>query len=78
MAELAQIKICETLTMLRSFKDIIYVIQVKQQQSSKHPKPFLLQGKKKETEVEKHKSYFRKSSGIRPFDAGLSLNQIEW
>lgn len=31
-------------------------------------------GKKKETKVEKHKSYFRKSAGVRPFDAGLSLN----
>lgn len=72
MAELAQIKICETLTRSRSFKGIIYIIQVKQQQSPKHSKLLLLQGKK-ETKVGKHKSYFGKSSGVRPFDAGLFI-----
>lgn len=39
----------------------------------KTSKTFSASGEKNEIKVEKHKSYFRKSSGVRPFDAGLSL-----
>lgn len=73
VAELAQIKICETSTAPRSFKGIIYIIQVKQQQSPKHSKPLLLQGEKRRLKKESINPTLENPLGLDPLMQAFSL-----